>query len=708
MRPKFLAPFFLFAALTLHADGDQPADGYIPEPLDVIEKVPVADSVFIRHRGLPSAVDLSTHFPGPGSQGNQGSCVGWATTYALKTYHEKRKRNWDLGQPPQNGGPGEHIFSPAWTYNQINGGRDRGAHIPHALELLISKGAAPWSIMPYNVKDYRSQPSAEARRVAQQYRAKSFDQVPVQNVDAIKAEIARGNPLAIGVYTGPDRWACCRNGEVFDQFRQKRWMGHAMVLVGYDDRKVSPLGHRGAFKIMDSDGPRAATNGFAWVSYQFAPQFLYAAYVLRDWEPGGALPASPTTNEDILPPENIRASQGTQKDMVTVTWNRAAGATAYEIQRSVSGDFSFESVGFSGKTSFQDRNVQQDVAYDYRVMSIRDQKKSDPEQSLIAKGYAATQVQPAPPAPTPPPAVAAKPGRVENLAATNGTHRDKIVLTWDSVPNASKYGVVRFDAASRTWAVIGWAQSNRYEDAGGAVSGGQRLAYSVRAVNAKDEGPEAKPAWGAVNPNLDRAGQVPDVPQDVKADLRGASVVVSWKAVPRASEYYVFRRQYNSAQWDFVSGAKQTRFSENFPGAPGELWYYTVRAKFEAGGESADSAIAAVASAAERPVIRQRYSTDSELAAFAGNWGGEVASGEKKMQVVSLTVSPAGETYSLEIAVNGRKKTLKGRYIARSGELTPPGLSIKAVPANPGLISVTCRDRSFCGVPFRDTLYKTQ
>ena len=707
MRNIFFLAIFALPTLSTFAD-EVPSEGYIPEPLEVIERIPVADSAFIRHRGLPSSVDLAPHFPVPGRQGNQGSCVGWATTYALKTYHEKRKQNWNLGQPPQEGGSGEHVFSPAWTYNQINKGRDRGAHIPHALELLISKGAAPWNVMPYDAKDYRTQPNAEAKRVAQQYRAKSYDNVPVQNVDALKAELARGIPLVIGVYTGPDRRACCRNGEVFDHFTQRKSVGHAMVLVGYDDRKVSPLGHRGALKIMDSDGPRAATNGFAWVSYQFAPQLLYAAYALRDWEPSGTLPVSPSANDELLPPTNLRATQGTQSNRITLTWNRVTGATAFEIQRSVSGDTNFESVGYSGKTSFEDRNVQEDVAYDYRVISIRDQKKSDPEQSMIAKGYAATQVQPAPPAPVPPAAVAAKPGRVENLVATNGTFRDKIVLTWDSVPGALKYGVVRFDNTSRAWAVVGWAQGNRYEDTGAEVKGGQRFAYSVRAVNSKDEGPEAKPAWGAVNPNLNRAEAIPDVPQNVTADIKGDRVTLSWKAVPQASEYYIFRRQMNAAQWDFVSGVKQPRFSEKYPGAPGELWYYTVRAKLESGGESADSAIAAVSLAAERPVIRQRYTSDAELATFAGNWGGEVAAGGDQLQVVSLSVTPAGENFTVEIEINGRKKTLKGKYIARSSELNAKGLSVKAVPANPGLVSVTCRDRSFCGVPFRDTLYRTQ
>lgn len=697
MRIALFTPVFLGLSLLPQLFAEDVGEGYIPEPLEVMEKIPVSDTAFLRHRGLPAAVDLSPNFPTPGNQGKQGSCVGFSTTYALKTYHEKRKRNWNVNTP-------EHIFSPAWTYNQINKGRDRGAHIPHALELLIEKGAVPLSIMPYDANDYRTQPNAQQRQAALEYRAKSYEQVPVHDIEAIKAEIARGNPLAIGVYTGNDRRNCCRNNEVFDHFTQKRYMGHAMVLVGYDDRKVSPLGHRGAFKIMDSGGTHVGTGGFGWVSYQFAPQLLYSAYVLRD---SGGIAAPATAEAELLPPTNIRATQGAHNEKIVVTWSKAAGATAYEIQRSISGDFNFESVGYSGKTTFQDNAVQEDVAYDYRVLSIRDQRKSDPEQSMIAKGYAATQVKPVPPAPVVPPVLSNRPARVENLAATDGVYNDKIVVTWDSVPGATKYWIVRFDRATGSWNELAWSPKNRFEDTSAEALSGQRQAYSVRAANAKELGDEARPVWGAVNANASRATEIPDAPTDVKAELKGNKVVLSWKAVTKASEYYVFRRRFNAGQWDLAATAKQARFSENFPGAPGELWYYVVRAKLANGGESVESAIAAVAMNAGRPVIRARYASDSELAAFQGNWGGEVSAGGK-MQVVSLVISASGDNYAVSISAGGRSKKLAGKYIARSNELNAGGLVIRRVAANPNLLSVTCRDRAVCAAPFRDTLYRTQ
>jgi len=44
--------------------------------------------------------------------------------YGRCAYHEKIKHSWEYGSAPQDGGAGEHLFSPAWTYNQINGGQD--------------------------------------------------------------------------------------------------------------------------------------------------------------------------------------------------------------------------------------------------------------------------------------------------------------------------------------------------------------------------------------------------------------------------------------------------------------------------------------------------------------------------------------------------------------------------------------------------------
>ncbi|MEL6694060.1 MAG: hypothetical protein AAFQ12_13665, partial [Pseudomonadota bacterium] len=61
---------------------------------------------------LPEFIDLSSFLPEAGHQGAQGSCVGWAVGYALKTYHEAKE-----GQIVR---PDDYYhFSPAFIYNTI-------------------------------------------------------------------------------------------------------------------------------------------------------------------------------------------------------------------------------------------------------------------------------------------------------------------------------------------------------------------------------------------------------------------------------------------------------------------------------------------------------------------------------------------------------------------------------------------------------------
>ncbi|MEL8056572.1 MAG: hypothetical protein AAGK66_10485, partial [Pseudomonadota bacterium] len=66
---------------------------------------------------LPQFVDLSSFFPVPGNQGAQGSCVGWAVGYALKTYQEAFETQ--TVRPTSY-----NHFSPAFVFNSIKQGDD--------------------------------------------------------------------------------------------------------------------------------------------------------------------------------------------------------------------------------------------------------------------------------------------------------------------------------------------------------------------------------------------------------------------------------------------------------------------------------------------------------------------------------------------------------------------------------------------------------
>jgi len=146
--------------------------GFNPDPIDKIESVPLAESTMISHRGLPEKVDLSSEMPPVLNQGRQNSCVAFSSAYYTKSYYEYKKNKWKYDVPIL-GGQGERVFSPAYVYNQINGGQDRGSYFHDALNLIINKGASPWKYMPYREDDYLTQPTPMAHQVAQKFRAKS-------------------------------------------------------------------------------------------------------------------------------------------------------------------------------------------------------------------------------------------------------------------------------------------------------------------------------------------------------------------------------------------------------------------------------------------------------------------------------------------------------------------------------------------------------
>lgn len=528
-------------------------EGYLPEPPEMYQRIPIADSAFIKHRGLPSKVDLEKYFPLPGKQGRQGSCVGWATTYALKSYHEKRKNNWDFGPHVQEeGGPGNHIFSPAWTYNQVNRGKDRGAHIPHALDLLIQKGAVTWDNWPYTPSDFRKQPTSEQKRRALKFRAKHYETIPIKNTEALKAELAKGFPMVIGVNSGPDRWNCCKNNRIYDGYTVRNKSGHAMVLIGYDDSKRSPKGHKGAFKIMDSDGKNWGTNGYGWVSYEFSKSFFYAAYALRDWEPG-------TTNivtTKLQPPGNVRASQGSETDNILITWNKSSGALGYEILRSENEAVGFSNIGETASASYRDSSATAGKVYYYRIVAVNESDKSEEESSMTVSGFLGEQQ-----------VIGAVQGLKGELLPSG-----HILLTWETLANATLYKIMKEDISSGRKKQISNTGKTTYTDRN-PMGGPNR--YWVYALV---KGKESLPSESITVEGKEGApGQVINLQasEGVFAD----KIVLQWDKVPGAEKYWVVRFNAQINQWEEAGFVPKNQFIDSSPNiSDGTKVAYSVRA----------------------------------------------------------------------------------------------------------------------------------
>ena len=209
-------------------------------------------------------VDLTPEMPPVGNQGQQGSCTAWAVGYYHKTHTEWLEHGWDVTER-------EHQFSPAFIYNQINGGVDRGSSFTNAMQLLIDQGGASLADMPYRDWDPRVWPSDAAFFNALPYRAEAMfaiDLSDTSGVNAVRQRLANGYTSVIGiaVYSNFDNIHEFDNiYTVADRYGSNRG-GHAVTIVGYCDTLTTADGP-GAFRIANSWGTGWGDAGYFWMSY---------------------------------------------------------------------------------------------------------------------------------------------------------------------------------------------------------------------------------------------------------------------------------------------------------------------------------------------------------------------------------------------------------------------------------------------------------
>ncbi len=231
---------------------------------------------------LPESVSLLRFAPDRQNQGKQGSCVAWSSVYAARTIVEAASTG-------QNGN--NTAYSPSYVYNQIGLEGCEGAYIQKAMEFMADKGVVPFSAFPYDDQDCSREPSSSLINQAAQNKMHGFtrltesDDVNGINVRAVKEHLAKDAPVVIGMMVGGSFMQDMMGKELWapsDEDRsQMGFGGHAMCVIGYDDR-------RQAFQLMNSWGPGWGNNGIAWVRYADFKEFVREAYGIDPMPKRGA------------------------------------------------------------------------------------------------------------------------------------------------------------------------------------------------------------------------------------------------------------------------------------------------------------------------------------------------------------------------------------------------------------------------------------
>ncbi len=505
-----------------------PASGLLPESFEYLSTVREINPGYAVRRDLPSNYDLSSFMPPSGNQGQQASCSAWAVAYSVKSFYENRKRSKDGWRLEIDRKPNyKAIFSPAFIYNQISGGKDQGIRLSDALRLTVTKGSLLWDNMPYDEKNSSTQPSLSQMELASSFRAEDFRKLRYNSPAEIKTQLYLGNPVLAGILIDESFYRL-HGKNIYKSHTGKNIVGHAIVITGYDDSIQ-------AFKFQNSWGQVWGDSGFGYIDYKWFGRVGRSAFVLYDNTENSKfssqmldLNLSPDPVFSERSPSDISASKGNFSNKVVITWAERKSAIGYEIFRSYPGEDNYQQIGLSYNPYYEDTGIIQDVAFSYKIKSVYENSISELSESSDI-GYAVKTAGITPP-------------KISGLKVSKGVFYDKIYLEWQPLMNVTGYQVFKFDSKTKTFTSIGRTLQPNYTDRT-ALKNAVEI-YTVAGLNNSITGELSDSASGYTrNPNL------PSAPQNIKASLGEFpdKIEVRWDKVKDASGYFVYR--FENGSW---------------------------------------------------------------------------------------------------------------------------------------------------------------
>lgn len=231
---------------------------------------------------LANSVDIESKYPPIGNQGQYGTCVAWATGYAMKTALDGIDNGWTSSQLAS----AAYQTSPADLWYGISssakGTGCNGTSFEAALTALISKGAASLQEVPYSAVDRSCSGTAKGAanaKLANYRKIADSEAKQGMTIENFKFYLDEGRPIVFGARLG-DRFMAWNSSATisYDTYLQEGMQHayHAMVLSGYDN-------NRNAFRVRNSWGTSWGDNGSIWVDYDFfIKSFCFAAFVAQN------------------------------------------------------------------------------------------------------------------------------------------------------------------------------------------------------------------------------------------------------------------------------------------------------------------------------------------------------------------------------------------------------------------------------------------
>jgi len=215
----------------------------------------------------PTSVDLRQWCSPIEDQESLGSCTANAGV-GLVEYYQRRAFGKYLD--------GSRLFLYKVTRNLLGWSGDQGAYLRTTMKAMVLFGVPPEEYWPYDIQNFEVEPPAFLYAFAQSYQAMKYyrldpaGQATAKTLAVLKENLAAGLPAMFGftVYSSIPPVGDGKGEIPFPQAGEAVEGGHAVVAVGYDDKKK--IGEdSGALLIRNSWGTGWGVGGYGWLPYSY-------------------------------------------------------------------------------------------------------------------------------------------------------------------------------------------------------------------------------------------------------------------------------------------------------------------------------------------------------------------------------------------------------------------------------------------------------
>ncbi len=222
-----------------------------------------------------------------------------------------------------------------------------------------------------------------------------------------------------------------------------------------------------------------------------------------------------------------------------LTWNAVSGATSYKVYRATSQNGTYSLLGTVTATSYTNTGAKAGVTYYYKVKAVNSAGESAYSNTVSGRATVTT------------------------LTMGHSSTSGKPMLTWKAVSGAASYKVYRATTKNGAYSVINTTKALTYTNVGAAL--GTTYYYKVEALNASGKSLGfSDVVEGKVAPVLAVGySSVSGKPQ------------LTWKAVPGATEYQVYRSTQQNSGYTKINTTTSTSYV-NTGAKAGTTYYYRI------------------------------------------------------------------------------------------------------------------------------------